>query len=110
MFEYWFLFPVGIVVAVCAMSTSLAGSNFWTPIYLLWLALEPKLAFWVSLLTMIFGFGSGVYRNLRDRMIDWMLVGRYLAVAGPAALVGALLSARLDAVGRLLSGIAEISP
>ena len=81
MLEYWYLFPAGIAIAVCAMSTGIAGSNFWTPVYLLWMGLEPKVAFWVSLLTMLFGFGSGVYRNLRDRTFDAHLIGRYLLVA-----------------------------
>lgn len=103
LFEYWFLFPVGIVIAVCAMSSSLSGSNFWTPVYLLFMQLPPKVAFWVSLLTMLFGFGSGVYRNLRDRTYNGHLIGRYLLVAMPLTVVGALMSARLDAIWLLLA-------
>ena len=105
MFEYWFLFPVGVALAICAMSSSISGSNFWTPVYLIWLQLEPKVAFWVSLLTMLFGFGSGVWRNLHDKTFNTFLIGRYLRVAAPATLVGALLAARLDATF-LLAGFA----
>ncbi len=103
--EYWYLFPVGTVVAVCAMSSGLSGSSFWTPVYLLWLGLEPKLAFWVSLLTMLFGFGSGVWRNLRDGTVNPYLIGRYLSVAGPATAIGALASAKLRG-SWLLAGFA----
>ena len=95
MLEFWFLFPTGVVVAALAMSSGIAGSNFWIPVYLLWLALEPRVAFWVSLLTMLFGFGSGVVRNLRAGTVDWFLVRRYLTIATPMAVVGALLSARV---------------
>ncbi len=99
--EYWFLFPLGIVIATVGMSAGVAGSNFWIPVYLLWLGLEPRLAFWVSLLTMLFGFGSGVVRNLRDGNVDSYLVGRYLLAAAPAALVGALASTRVPVSGLL---------
>lgn len=105
MLEYWYLFPAGVVIAVCAMSSGIAGSNFWTPVYLLAMGLEPKVAFWVSLLTMLFGFGSGVWRNLRDGTVDAYFVGRYLLVAAPATALGALASARIDAFW-LLAGFA----
>jgi hypothetical protein len=95
--EYWYLFPAGVAIAVCAMSSGIAGSNFWTPVYLLAMGLAPKVAFWVSLLTMLFGFGSGVLRNLRDGTVNAWLVGRYLLVAAPATALGALASARIDA-------------
>lgn len=97
MLEYWFLFPVGIAIGALAMSAGVAGSNFWIPVYLLWLGLEPRLAFWVSLLTMLFGFGSGVVGNLRAGTIEWHLAGRYLWVAAPAAVAGAIASTRVSA-------------
>lgn len=93
--DFWFLFPVGIVIAALAMSAGVAGSNFWIPVYLLWLGLEPRVAFWVSLLTMLFGFGSGVVGNVRAGTIEWYLVRRYLWIAGPAAVVGAVVSTRV---------------
>lgn len=103
MMEYWFLLPVGVLIAALAMSSGIAGSNFWIPVYLLWLGLEPRVAFWVSLLTMLFGFGSGVWRNLRAGTIEWYLVRRYLAIAGPAAVAGALGSTRAPVSGLLLA-------
>jgi uncharacterized protein len=48
---------------------------------------------------MLFGFGSGVMRNLRDGTFDGALVRRYLAVAMPAALLGGWAS---DAVNQAL--------
>jgi hypothetical protein len=101
--EYWFLFPVGLLVASVAMSSGVGGSNFWIPIYLLWLRLEPRVAFWMSLLTMLFGFGSGVVRNWRAGTLDPALAGRYLRWAGPAAVIGALLSTRAPVNGLLLT-------
>lgn len=101
--EYWFLFPTGLLVATLSMSSGIAGSNFWIPIYLLWLALEPRVAFWVSLLTMLFGFGSGVVRNLVAGTVDGPLVRRYLTVGGPAAALGAALSTQARSSWLLLT-------
>ena len=92
--DHWILFPVGVVVATLATSSGLAGSNFWIPIYLRWLELEPRLVFWMSLVTMTFGFGSGVVRNLLDGTVDWGLVRRYGRVAVPVAALASLGAAR----------------
>ena len=107
--EFWFLFPVGLLVATISMSSGIAGSNFWIPIYLLWLALEPRVAFWVSLLTMLFGFGSGVIRNLIAGTVDTHLVKRYLAWVAPAAMVGAQASQHLQVRWLLLAFAALVS-
>lgn len=93
--EFWYLFPIGVVVATLAMSTGVAGSNFWIPIYLLGLGLEPRLAFWASLTTLLFGFGSGLLRNVRAGTLDPPTIRRYLVFAAPAAAIGAVSSTRL---------------
>ena len=105
MLEFWFLLPTGFLVAVLATSSGIAGSNFWIPIHLLWLAFEPRVAFWISLLTMLFGSSSAMVRNVRAGTIAWPLVRKYLGVAGPAALLGAVLSTRIP-VRLLLIGFA----
>lgn len=94
--EFWYLLPLGVVVAMVATSSGLAGSNFWIPIYLRGLALEPRLVFWMSLVTMVFGFGSAVLRNLVAGTVDWGLVRRYGVIAAPATAVAALVAARLS--------------
>ncbi len=88
---YWYLFPLAIVIALLAMSAGVSGSNFWIPVYLLLLNIDVKVGFWLALLTMLFGFGSGVIKNLMGRSINWFLVSRYLIPAVPASIVGALL-------------------
>lgn len=103
MIEFWFLLPVGMAIAVFGMSSGIEGSNFWIPVYLLWLSLEPRTAFWVSLLTMLFGFGSGVVRNLRAGTVHWPLVRRYFALAAPAVIVGSLLSSRVPVAWMLFA-------
>ncbi len=92
MLQYWFLLPVGIAIATLVMSAGVSGSTLWVPVYLLWLKLDAPIAFWLGLFTMLFGFGSGVIRNLRDGTFDIVLVRRYLLIAVPAALVGGWVS------------------
>ena len=89
--SYFYLFPLGIVIAILAMSSGISGTNFWVPVYVLWLKIEPKVGFWLALLTMLFGFGSGLVRNMRQDTVRWAVVMRYMAAALPAALLGTLL-------------------
>lgn len=102
MLHYWFLLPVGIAVSTTVMSAGVSGATLWVPVYLLWLGLNSALAFWLGLFTMLFGFGSGVYRNWRDGSYDGALVRRALAVSVPAALAGGWCAALIDE--RLLVG------
>ena len=103
LFQYWFLLPVGVGIAVLVMSAGVSGAALWVPVYLLWLKLSPPLAFWLGLFTMLFGFGSGVYRNWRDASYDGRLVKHFLAVSMPAALIGGWCTGVLNE--RLLIGL-----
>jgi uncharacterized protein len=78
------------------MSAGVSGATLWVPVYLLWLKLDAPVAFWLGLFTMLFGFGSGVIRNFRDRTFDGALVRRYLLIATPAALVGGWASGSVN--------------
>ncbi len=90
-FTYWYLFPVSIGIAILAMSAGISGSNFWIPVYLIWLKIEPKTGFWLALLTMVFGFGSGTIKNLHQETINWYVVKRYLRITIPAGVLGTVL-------------------
>ena len=52
-----------MVIATLAMSAGISGANFWIPVYLICVKLDPLITFWLALITMIFGFGSGVVDN-----------------------------------------------
>jgi len=90
------------------MSSGISGANFWIPLYLLGLQLDPRTAFWVGLLTTLFGFGSGVVRNLQAGTVDKGTVGRVFLFAGPSVAFGSLVSARLPLEG-LLWGFASFA-
>jgi uncharacterized membrane protein YfcA len=93
--EHWYLLPVGFVIAFLAMSSGVSAGNFWVPVYLLWARLEPALAFWMTLATMLCGYGSGVARNLRQGTLDRHVIIQYLPCTIPAALVGGYLAPML---------------
>jgi len=88
---YIYLFPVGVLVAILGLSAGISGSNFWIPIYFLWLGIDPRTSFWLALLTMIFGFGSGILRHEAQKNINWTIVKQYLKIAVPFAILGTLL-------------------
>jgi uncharacterized membrane protein YfcA len=90
-FTYWYLFPVSIIIAILAMSAGISGTNFWIPVYLIWLKIEPKTGFWLALLTMVFGFGSGIIKNVKQQTINKYIVKRYLSITIPAGILGTLM-------------------
>ncbi|MEM7182511.1 MAG: sulfite exporter TauE/SafE family protein, partial [Spirochaetota bacterium] len=77
--------------------------NFWIPFYTIFLQINPKVAFWLSLVTMLFGFGSGVIRNLYKKTINWYLVSRYLLAAIPFSFLGSYLSNKVSQKELLLT-------
>jgi uncharacterized membrane protein YfcA len=101
-FNYWFLFPIGVLIAFLVMSVGISGAALWVPVFLVWLHLDVAVSFWLGLVTMLFGFGSGVYRNWRDGTFDGPLVLRYSSFAVPAALAGGWIAPMLN--DRLLVG------
>jgi hypothetical protein len=94
--EYWYLLPVGFTIAVLAMSSGISAGNFWVPVYLLWARFEPPVAFWMTLVTMLCGYGSGVFRNFQQETLDRHIMRQYLPFSVPAAMVGAYLAPALN--------------
>jgi hypothetical protein len=94
--EYWFLLPVGVSIAFLAMSSGISAGTFWVPVYLLWAQFDAPIAFWMTLATMLCGYGSGVVRNLRQGTIQRDFIVQYLPLTVPAAVVGTYLSPALN--------------
>ena len=97
---YWFMFPVSILVATCAMLSGIGGAALFTPIFVLIFpllgpeyALESTIAaVAAALITQTFGFLSGFVGYWRRRLIDYELASRILVVAVPVAFLGALVA------------------
>lgn len=100
---YWFMFPVAIGVATCAMLSGIGGAALFTPIFvLLFPLLGPEYALAstfaaisTALLTQTFGFLSGFVGYYRRRMIDFDLALRFIRISAPVAVIGALVAHRV---------------
>jgi uncharacterized membrane protein YfcA len=95
---YWFMFPVSILVATCAMLSGIGGAALFTPIFiLLFPLLGPEYilestiaAIGTALITQTFGFLSGFVGYYRRKLIDYRLAARTIVVSVPVAVAGAL--------------------
>ncbi len=86
--EFWYLLPISIVIATIAMSSGVGGAVFFSPLFILALKLDPKMAVGAALITELFGFSSGLIAYIRARLIDFSLAGQLLVFSVPAAIVG----------------------
>ena len=94
--EYWYLFPVAILVAATAMASGVGGATFFTPIFILGLGLPVEVAIGVGLITEVFGFVSGIIAYARKRLIDYRLGFTLLVATVPLALIGTWVAGGVD--------------
>ena len=95
---YWFMFPVAICVATCAMLSGIGGAALFTPIFILLFPLLGEeyvlgstiAAIGTALITQTFGFLSGFVGYYRRRLIDFGLAWRIVRISVPVAILGAL--------------------
>ena len=90
-FSFWYLLPTGVIIATLYTSTGISGANFWAPVYLLWVKVDPLVGFWLALVSMLFGSTSGLIGHTRHQTINYYLVKRYLLVTIPFAILGGVL-------------------
>ena len=95
---YWFMFPVAILVATCAMLSGIGGAAMFAPIFMIiFPVLGPEYPFeslaaaiGVALLTEVFGFSSGFVGYYRKGLIDFKSAVPFILVGVPIGIVGAL--------------------
>lgn len=96
---YWFMLPVCIVVASVAMFSGISGAAMLIPVFLIAFPVldVPRLstveAIGTSLLLETSGFGTGLYRYFRLRLVDAATAWRLIAFTLPLGMLGALASA-----------------
>lgn len=86
--DFWYLFPIAIVIATLAMSSGIGGAVFFSPLFMLVLKLEPKIAIGAALATELFGFSSGLIAYYKAQLIDFKLAKNLLVFSVPAAVIG----------------------
>jgi hypothetical protein len=94
--QFWFMFPISILIATTAMASGVEGATFFAPILILLLGLPPEVAIGVGLITEVFGFASGLYAYRRKRLIDYQLGLSLLVATIPLALLGTWLSSIVE--------------
>ena len=90
--EFWYLLPISIIIATIAMSSGVGGAVFFSPLFILVLKLDPKVAIGTALATEFFGFASGVIAYARAKLIDFKLAGNLLIFSIPFAILGTIYS------------------
>lgn len=111
-FEFWYLFPISLLIATIAMSSGIGGAVFFSPLFMLALKLEPGVAIGTALATEFFGFTSGVIAYSRSKLIDYKLAVNLLIFSIPFAILGsvygylvpAIVLKAIFAVGLLIIG------
>lgn len=101
---YWFMFPVSIGVATCAMLSGIGGAALFTPIFVLvfpllgpeYVLASTFAAISTALLTQTFGFLSGFVGYYRRRMIDFDLALSFIKISVPVTVLGALVAHRVN--------------
>jgi len=91
-FEFWYLFPVSVLIATISMSSGVGGAVFFSPLLMLGLKLDPRIAIGTALATELFGFGSGLIAYYKAKLIDFKLAINLLLFSVPASLLGTIYS------------------
>lgn len=97
-FEFWYLFPAAILIATIAMSSGVGGAVFFSPLFMLALKLDPKIAIGTALATELFGFTSGMIAYTRAKLIDFKLALNLLIFSIPFALMGTVYGGHIPAI------------
>lgn len=82
------LLPAALLISTIAMATGVGGAIFYSPLFIIVLGLEPKVAIGTALITELFGFSSGLFSYSRLKLIDYKLGMRILSFSIPFALLG----------------------
>lgn len=112
---YWFMLPACIAIAGVAMFSGISGAAMLIPVFLIAFPLlgVPQLttveAVGTSLLLETSGFGTGLYRYFRLRLVDSAAAWRLIALTLPLGMLGALNSAHAPVQAlRLGYGVAMV--
>ncbi len=89
--SFWFMFPIGIVIATIAMMAGIGGAALFAPLFMLVLKLDPLIALGSGLVIEFFGFSSGVIGYWRKKEIDFSIVKPLVVFTLPATIAGVVL-------------------
>jgi uncharacterized protein len=95
---YWFMLPICVVVASVAMFSGISGAALLTPTFLIGFPLlgVPRLTTLAAIATSLFlessGFGTGLYRYLKLRLVDIKTARSMILVTLPLGALGSIVA------------------
>lgn len=87
-FEYWYMFPVAVVVAVLANSSGFSGGVLFQPIYNLFLNIPIHNAVATGIATETAGMTSGAARYIYYKMVDLPIAFTMIMLTIPGVVLG----------------------
>jgi uncharacterized membrane protein YfcA len=87
-FEYWYMFPVSIVIAILANSSGFSGGVLFQPIYNLFLNIPIQNAVATGIATEAVGMTSGAIRYLYYKMAELPIFFTMIMLTIPGVVVG----------------------
>ncbi len=96
MIEFWYVFPVAIVISTAASSVGLGGGILLMPFFLIVLKLSPEIAVVTSLFIQTAGMGSASFTCIKQQRVDFRLARLILFIAFPGIMAGAYLANFLE--------------
>jgi uncharacterized protein len=113
-FEYWYMFPVSIVIAILANSSGFSGGVLFQPIYNLFMNIPIQNAVATGIATETVGMTSGAIRYLVYRMAELPIFFTMIMLTIPGVVIGnhALMVVNADMLklilGVIILGIASM--
>ena len=95
---YWFMLPACIVIASVAMFSGISGAALLTPTFLIGFPLfgVPRLTTLAAIATSLFlessGFGTGLYRYLKLRLVDVKTARSMILITLPLGALGSIVA------------------
>jgi uncharacterized protein len=104
-FEYWYIFPIAVLIAIFANASGFSGAVLFQPIFYFFLNVPIVNSIATGIATETLGMSSGAYRYYKMGYVDQKAFRRFL----PWTLVGVLLGLFLfvkfsDALLKLMVG------
>ncbi len=87
-FEYWYMFPLSVVIAVLANSSGFSGGVLFQPIYNLFLNIPIQNAIATGIATETVGMTSGALRYIYYKMVDLPIAFTMIMLTIPGIVMG----------------------
>jgi len=92
------MFPIAVIIATIAMMAGIGGALFFSPLFLVGLNLEPKLALATSLFIEFFGFSSGVIGYLRAKSVNFYIVKKTAFLVIVSSFLGVIFASYVPVI------------